>query len=80
MTFYPEDIGTQHYQVWHGDKMVSDVPDNLLTANVRSCGVMYYVNELVKCASGSWFLPKRWVISGGEMIVIGHPVDDAPVC
>jgi len=70
----------QRYQVWHGDKMVSDIPDNLLTANVRSRGVMYYVNELVKCASGSWFLPKRWVISGGEMIAIGHPVDDTLVC
>ena len=79
MTFYPEDLGTQWRQVWHGDKMVSDVPDDLLTANIRSGGVMYYVNELVKCAGGSFFLPKRWITSGGEMFAIGHPVDDALV-
>ncbi|KAL4065827.1 hypothetical protein J3A83DRAFT_4098845, partial [Scleroderma citrinum] len=73
MTFYPKDLGTQWHQVWHGDKMVSDVLDDLLTANV-----MYYVDELVKCAGGSFFLPKRWVISSGEMFAIGHSVNDAP--
>ncbi|KAJ6469227.1 hypothetical protein DFH09DRAFT_1294525 [Mycena vulgaris] len=61
MVFYPEDAGNKLGQVWHGDKMLRDIPDHLLTPTVRHQGVIYYVNELVKRTDGRWFLPKRWL-------------------
>jgi hypothetical protein len=31
MALYPEDAGNRLTQVWHGDKMVHDIPDHLLS-------------------------------------------------
>ncbi|KAJ6626753.1 hypothetical protein B0H10DRAFT_1633057, partial [Mycena sp. CBHHK59/15] len=61
MSLYPEDTGKKLGEVWHGDKMLRDIPDHL-----ESIGAwfnpqpIYFVNELVQCMDGSWFLPMRW--------------------
>jgi len=64
MTLYPEDAGNQLGEVWHGDKMLRDIPDHLLSPTIRHNGTIYYVNELVQCSDGSWFLPKRCGLLG----------------
>ncbi|KAJ6632325.1 hypothetical protein B0H10DRAFT_2159621 [Mycena sp. CBHHK59/15] len=66
MTLYPEDRGNKLGEVWHGDKMLRDIPDHLLSPTIRHNGTIYYVNELVKCSDGSWFLPKRWLTRSGS--------------
>ncbi|KAJ6624579.1 hypothetical protein B0H10DRAFT_2162183 [Mycena sp. CBHHK59/15] len=76
MTLYPEDRGNKLGEVWHGDKMLRDIPDHLLSPTIRHNGTIYYVNELVKCSDGSWFLPKRWLTRSGrkgiQMYVAGR--------
>ncbi|KAJ6622345.1 hypothetical protein B0H10DRAFT_2342221 [Mycena sp. CBHHK59/15] len=76
MVLYPEDAGNKLGEVWHGDKMLRDIPDHLLSPTIRHNGVIYYVNELVKCTEGRWFLPKRWLTrnSGKVMFASGHPL------
>ncbi|KAJ7820162.1 hypothetical protein B0H14DRAFT_2600146 [Mycena olivaceomarginata] len=76
--FYPEDAGNKLGEVWHGEKMMRDTPDHLLSPNIRHNGKMYYVNELVQRTDGSWFLPKRWVTrnNGKVMLASGYNVND----
>ncbi|KAF7974716.1 hypothetical protein HWV62_11375 [Athelia sp. TMB] len=77
MTFYPEDLKGRLGEVWHGTKMLEDVPDHILSPMVRHGCVDYYVDELVKCKDGSYFLPKRWVRCDGSMHAVGHSVQDS---
>ncbi|KAF7333096.1 Carbamoyl-phosphate synthase large chain [Mycena venus] len=78
MSFYPEDAGNKLGEVWHSDKMLRDIPDHLLSPNVRHKGKIYYVNELVQCNDGHWFLPKRWVTrnNGKVMLASGYNVTE----
>jgi hypothetical protein len=79
MSFYPEDAGNKLGEVWHGEKMMRDTPDHLLSPNIRHNGKMYYVNELVQRTDGSWFLPKRWVTrnNGKVMLASGYNVKES---
>ncbi|KAJ7262385.1 hypothetical protein C8J57DRAFT_1719333 [Mycena rebaudengoi] len=79
MTFYPEDGGDKLGEVWHGDKMLRDIPDHLLSPTVKHNGVIYYVDELVKRSENRWFLPKRWLTrdSGSVMLASGYHVTDS---
>jgi hypothetical protein len=81
MTFYPEDGGDKLGEVWHGDKMLRDIPDHLLSPTVKHNGVIYYVDELVKRSENRWFLPKRWLTrdSGSVMLASGYHVTDSAV-
>lgn len=79
MTFYPEDLQGRLGEVWHGTKMLQDVPDHILTPMIRHKGVSYFVDELVKCEDGSYFLPKRWVRCNNSMHAVGHPVQNSLV-
>lgn len=36
MVFYPEDTGNKLGEVWHGDKLLCDIPDHLLSPTVDS--------------------------------------------
>ncbi|KAJ6458275.1 hypothetical protein C8R45DRAFT_1221656 [Mycena sanguinolenta] len=76
MALYPDDSGNKLEEVWNGDKMLRDVPDHLLSPTIRNNGVIYYVNELVQCFDGSWFLPKRWLTRdhGKVMLASGFHV------
>lgn len=74
MVFYPEDAGGRLSEAWHGDKMLRDTPDHLLTANIRHRGSIYYVNELVKRTDDRWFIPKRWITCQGKMRAVGYEV------
>ena len=82
MALYPEDAGNKLEEVWHGDKMLRDIPDHLLSPTIRHNGTMYYVDELVQCSDGSWFLPKRWLTRNGgkSMFASGFHVTESDVC
>jgi hypothetical protein len=60
--------------------MLKDVPDHLLTLMIKHQGVIYYVNELVQCKCGGWFIPNKWVTKNGSMYVVGHFVIESEVC
>ncbi|TFY58531.1 hypothetical protein EVJ58_g6361 [Rhodofomes roseus] len=47
-------------QAWHSKKWLVDAPDFLLTPMVRLKGKDFYVDELVHCADGQWFIPTRF--------------------
>ncbi|KAJ7798132.1 hypothetical protein B0H14DRAFT_3546008 [Mycena olivaceomarginata] len=70
MALYPDDAGNKLEEVWNGDKMLRDVPDHLLSPTIRHNSVIYYVNELVQCSDGSWFLPKRWLTHDGGKVML----------
>ncbi|KAJ7315199.1 hypothetical protein DFH08DRAFT_820801 [Mycena albidolilacea] len=70
MALYPDDAGNKLEEVWNGDKMLRDVPDHLLSPTIRHNSVIYYVNELVQCSDGSWFLPKRWLTRDGGKVML----------
>ncbi|KAJ7256585.1 hypothetical protein C8J57DRAFT_1649924 [Mycena rebaudengoi] len=79
MVFYPEDGGNKLGEVWHGDKMLRDIPDHLLSPTVRHKGDIYYVNELVRRSENRWFIPKRWLTrsAGKVMLASGYHVKDS---
>lgn len=81
MVFYPDDTDGRLGEVWHGDKMLRDIPNHLLTPTIRHKGVVYYVDELVKMEGDRWFVPLRWVTrdAGKVMCAVGHHVFDSPV-
>lgn len=79
MVFYPEDLQGQLGEVWHGTKMLEDVPDHMLSPMIRHKQVDYFVNELVRCHDGTYFLPTRWVRRNHSMHAFGHPVRNSPV-
>ncbi|KAJ7674194.1 hypothetical protein B0H17DRAFT_946770, partial [Mycena rosella] len=81
MSLYPEDAGNKLGEVWHGDKLLHDIPDHLLSPNIRHNGTIYYVNELVQCTQGRWFLPKRWVTRGNGKVMLasGYNVTESDV-
>jgi hypothetical protein len=63
-------------QIWHGGKLLKDIPDHVLTPTIRHDNKIYYVGELVRRDQG-WFLPLRWVLRGErrKMYAIGHMVE-----
>ncbi|KAF7982629.1 hypothetical protein HWV62_27053 [Athelia sp. TMB] len=74
MVFYPEDGEGRMGEVWHGDKMLHDVPDSMLSPTYKHDGTIYWVDELVKRSEGLWFIPKRWITRNGLPFAVGHHV------
>src|ERR1700676_894925 len=74
MVFYPENVKGSLGEVWHGTKMLQDVPDHILIPMIHHNGSTYYVGELVKCTSSCWFSPKCWVWCNGTMHAVGYQV------
>ncbi|KAF7965722.1 hypothetical protein HWV62_42165 [Athelia sp. TMB] len=74
MVFYPEDGEGRMGEVWHGDKMLHDIPDSMLSPTYKHDGTIYWVDELVKRSEGLWFIPKRWITRNGLPFAVGHHV------
>ncbi|ETW80539.1 hypothetical protein HETIRDRAFT_319612 [Heterobasidion irregulare TC 32-1] len=68
---YPEDL---QGSIWNAAKLLVDVPDNILTATVRSNGTIYYVDELIQRDHGDLFIAKRWILCAGEHWGLGYRV------
>jgi hypothetical protein len=80
MNFYPHYDDNRMSQIWHGGKLLKDVPDHVLTPMIRHNNQIYYVGELVRRKQG-WFVPLRWILKGKErmMYAIGHIVEETQV-
>jgi hypothetical protein len=80
MTLYPEDAGNKLSKVWHGDKMLRDIPNHLLSPTVWHKGNIYYVDELVWQTHLRWFIPKHWLTRylDKAMLVSGYHVINSP--
>ncbi|KAG2129941.1 hypothetical protein DEU56DRAFT_692012, partial [Suillus clintonianus] len=57
MMDYPEDGGTGMSQVFHGHKMLLELPS---PPAARVDGKIYFVNELLQERSGAFFVPERF--------------------
>ncbi|KAF7967502.1 hypothetical protein HWV62_34048 [Athelia sp. TMB] len=82
MVFYPEDGEGRLGEVWHGNKMLRDILDALLSPTLRHDKKIYWVDELVKRAGGQWFIPKRWITRQGYPYAVGfhaHPSENGLV-
>lgn len=83
MVFYPEDGEGRLAEVWNGDKILRDVPNHLLTANIRHHihhrGALYFVSELVKRTEDRWFIRTRWIKRDGQMMAIDYHVAQSEV-
>ncbi|KAG8948539.1 hypothetical protein FRC03_000712 [Tulasnella sp. 419] len=82
MQDYPEYLGGKMSQVFHGSKMLEDLPDHLLTPTARANDRIFWVNELLQCTTGHYFIPKRYIIystsaegEDRELYAIGHDVE-----
>jgi hypothetical protein len=60
MSDYPIDGGAGMSQVHHGEKMLIDTPPGTTTPTVRVNGKIFFVGELLQCASGAYFIPERF--------------------
>lgn len=72
MVFYPEDGEGRLGEVWHGEKMLRDVPDRLLSPTLRYKNQVYWVDELVRRTGGQFFIPKRWITRHGNPYAVGY--------
>lgn len=47
-------------ETWHGKKWMIECPDDLLTPMIRKDGRRFFINELMLCQNGQWFIPERY--------------------
>lgn len=79
MVFYPEDAQGKLEEAWHGEKILRDVPDAMLSPTLLDRGTVYWVDELVQRTGGRWFLPTRWFTSHGAPMAFGYDVLNSAV-
>ncbi|KAF8840947.1 hypothetical protein BDN67DRAFT_1048545, partial [Paxillus ammoniavirescens] len=60
MQDFPEDGGNGMSQVFHGEKMLHELPS---PPAVRVDGNIYYVDELLQDSSGGYFIPERFFLA-----------------
>ena len=63
MQDYPEDGGVGKNEVFNGEKMLLDIPSEVVTCTVRVNGLIFFVDELLQCSSGEYFIPERFFYS-----------------
>jgi hypothetical protein len=86
MQDYPEDCATIS-EVFHAEKMLLDIPPEIVTPTIRVHGKIFFVNELLQRSSGAYFIPERFFFratssssgqTGGsekEFFALGFDVD-----
>jgi hypothetical protein len=95
MQDYPEDGGGGMSQVFHGEKMLLDLPAETASPCVRVNNQIFFVNELLQRSSGAYFIPERFFYrkredsrSEGiaadpffakELYALGHDVEESSV-
>lgn len=60
MSDFPELEGKGASQAFHGHKMLLDSPQGIATPCAKVRGQIYFVNELLRCVDGSFFIPERF--------------------
>jgi len=91
MTDYPEDAGQGMSQVFHGEKMLLDIPPEIAPSTVRVNGQIFFVNELLRRSSGAYFIPEHFfyrttscdantgTVSTKELHALGFDVHESDV-
>ena len=87
MQDYPEDGGSGMKQVLNSTKMLLNIPSKIISPTVCIHGWIFFVNELLQCSSGAYFIPEcflnvKLVVSGStmepfqdkELFALGHNV------
>ena len=83
MQEYPEDTGRSMSQVFHGEKMLHELPSDIRPPAVKVNNKIYFLNEVLQCLNGQYFIPERFCYStqqhannGGsrELFAQGHAV------
>jgi len=78
MQDYPELAGKGMSQVFHGQKMTKDAPEDVLPPMVRNGGKNFYVDEVLQRKSGAFFVPKRFLYATRrdqrELYALGYDV------
>jgi hypothetical protein len=59
MHVYPHDAAGRVTETWEASKWLWDAPSYVLTPMFRKHDKQYFVNELVACTNGEWFIPER---------------------
>lgn len=85
MEDYPILKGTSMSEVWHGRKMLLDLPLEQVTPTVRNGGKIFWVNELAQLTNGTYFIPSRYYYQVSEdnerreMMALGWKVEHCAV-
>jgi hypothetical protein len=66
MQDYPEDGGSGMKQTFNGAKMLLDIPSEIVSPTVRIHGQIFFVDELLQCSSGTYFIPERFFYAKSE--------------
>lgn len=66
MQDYPEDGGSGMKQVFNGAKMLLDIPSEIVSPTVRIHGKISFVDELLQCSSGAYFIPEQFFYAKSE--------------
>ncbi|KAG1803360.1 hypothetical protein EV424DRAFT_1331009, partial [Suillus variegatus] len=72
MQDYPEDSGKGMSQVFHGKKMLLDMPS---PPAVRVHGAVYFTDELLQDSTGGYFIPQRFFLGAAD-----PSIDDIETC
>ena len=46
-------------QVFNGSKILLDLPSEIFSPTARIHGQIFFVNELLQCSSGAYFIPEQ---------------------
>jgi hypothetical protein len=59
---YPELVAQGRFmsEVFHGSKMLTDIPPDLVSSTVWVNNKIFYVDELLQRSSGANFIPERF--------------------
>jgi hypothetical protein len=57
MQDYPEDGGSGMKQTFNGAKMLPDILSKIISPTVCIHGQIFFVDELLQCSSGTYFIP-----------------------
>ena len=63
MQEYPEDTGRSMSQVFHGEKMLHELPSDIRPPAVKVNNKIYFLNEVLQCLDGQYFIPERFFYS-----------------
>jgi hypothetical protein len=75
MQLYPVISSVGISEVWHGEKMTKELPDNLRPPMIKFKSLHWYTGELIQLNNGAFFIPLRWLQKDTEMHAQGHMVD-----
>jgi hypothetical protein len=78
LEFYPHDGEGHLSEVWHGEKMACGHNCKQLTPMVINNGKSFFVGEVSRLRSGTYFIPDMFIKRHGELYARGHQLISQP--